>query len=172
MEKFKPNVWQRHDWGVFSSLWKYTAVFFYCFFVLSVDCNNFFLKYIMWVPPEHKILQVRLAIWAFSAIAATKEFYEFVANPYCKRVGPFIWLTSFTLMIEFSIVVKFGSTMFTAPFPWYVQAMWSVLGVFIVIGGIIAYSNGNKNGTKFKSEEFNLIDPKVDVEPFENKKNK
>jgi len=120
LEKFKPNVWTRHNWGIFQSLWRYTAVLFYCFFVLSVDCNNFFLKFIMWVPPEHKILQVRLAIWAFSAIAATKEYYEFIANPYCKRVGPFIWLTSFTLMIEFSIVVKFGITMFTEPFPWYV----------------------------------------------------
>ncbi len=62
--------------------------------------------------------------------------------------------------------------MFTAPFPWYVQAMWSVLGLLILIGGVIAYSNGRKNNVVFKSEEFNVIDPKVDVEPFENKKNK
>jgi phosphatidylserine synthase 2 len=109
--------------------------------VLAVDCNNFFLKYILWVPPEHKILSTRVAIWAFSAIAATKEFYEFASNPYCKRVGPFIWLTTFTLLIESSIVFKFGATMFTAPFPWYVQLMWSVIGALLFAGGVFAYSN-------------------------------
>ena len=98
----------------------YGAVLFYCVFVLAVDCNNFFLKYIVWVPADHKILLVRVAIWGFSAIAATKEFYEFLSNKNCKRVGPFIWLTTFTLLVEFSIVVKYGRIMFNEPFPWYV----------------------------------------------------
>lgn len=98
----------------------------------------------MWVPPEHKILQVRLAIWAFSAIAATKEFYEFVANPRCKRVGPFIWLTTFTLLIEFSIIVKFGATMFNEPFPWYVQLMWLVISVLLIIGAVVSFLNERK----------------------------
>jgi phosphatidylserine synthase 2 len=80
VEKFKPNVWTRYNWGVFNSLTSYGAVLFYCFFVLAVDCNNFFLKFILWVPPDHKVLSVRLAIWAFSAIAATKEYYEFITN--------------------------------------------------------------------------------------------
>lgn len=138
-EKFKPNVWTKYDWGIFNSVNRFGSVLFYCFFVLAVDCNNFFLKFILWVPPEHKILQVRLAIWAFSAIAATKEFYEYVTNPYCKRVGPFIWLTCFTLLIEFSLIVKFGAQMFTQPFPWYVKLMWSTIGFFIVCGFFYAY---------------------------------
>lgn len=171
MEKFKPNVWTKHDWGVFTSLQRYLAVLFYCFFVLSVDCNNFFLKFIMWVPPDHKILSVRLAIWAFSAIAATKEYYEFIANPYCKRVGPFIWLTSFTLLIEFSIIVKFGRSMFSAPFPWYVQLMWAIIGGLIVIGGIVAYTNEKKKGKKIDSNDYNLTDPKIDIELIHTKKN-
>lgn len=80
IEKFKPNVWTRYNWDSFSNLNRYFAIIFYCSFVLAVDCNNFFLKFIMWVPPDHKILSVRLCIWAFSAIAATKEFYEFITN--------------------------------------------------------------------------------------------
>lgn len=39
--------------------------------------------------------------------------------------------------------------MFTAPFPWYVQLMWSVIGVLVVIGGIVAYRNERKYGNKF-----------------------
>jgi phosphatidylserine synthase 2 len=160
-EKFKPNVWAKYDWGFFKTLHRYLAVLFYCFFVLAVDCNNFFLKFIVWVPPEHKILQVRLAIWAFSAIAATKEFYEYFSNPYCKRVGPFIWLTCFTLLVEFSIIVKFGSDMFVEPFPWYVKLMWTVIGILVLIGGAIAYRNERKHGNEYMetTNNFNLNDP-------------
>lgn len=129
----------------------------------------------MWVPPEHKLLQVRLAIWAFSAIAATKEYYEYNSNPYCRRVGPFIWLTCFTLLVEFSIIVKFGSDMFTAPFPWYVQVMWTVIGFFVLVGAYVAWSNERKYGNKYWdiSSKFNLNDPQVEVEPVinTNKKN-
>ena len=141
IEKFKPNVWTRYDWGVFSSVQNYAVVIFYCFFVLAVDCNNFFLKFILWVPPNHKILSVRLFIWAFSAIGATKEYYEYFNNRYCKRIGPFIWLTCFTLLIEFSICFKFGRVMFHNPFPNYVIALWIFLGLLMLIGGIYAFMN-------------------------------
>jgi len=79
-EKFKPNVWAKYNWDAFSNLNRYFSIIFYCTFVLAVDCNNFFLKFILWIPPENKLLQVRIALWAFSAIAATKEFYEFTTN--------------------------------------------------------------------------------------------
>jgi phosphatidylserine synthase 2 len=116
--------------------------------VLSVDCNNFFLKFILWVPADHKLLSFRLAIWAFSAIAATKEYYEYVTNKYCYRFGPFVWLTCYTLLIEISIIVKFGRTMFHAPFPWYVQLMWVCIAVLVVIGFVIAFYNQNKNSVQ------------------------
>lgn len=141
VEKFKPNVWQTYNWGVFNNFRNYAAVVFYCVFILVIDCNNFFLKFILWVPPDHKILSVRVAVWAFAGIAATKEFYEFFYNKYCKRVGPFIWLASFTLCIELSIGIKFGATMFHKPFPWYVQLMWVILGTLIILGGVIADIN-------------------------------
>ena len=152
IEKFKPDVWAKYNWGVFSSFRNYIAVLFYCFICLAVDCNNFFLKFIMWVPPDHKILTVRVAIWAFAAIASTKEFYEFITNKHCKRIGPAFWLTSYTLMVEFSIVVKFGSTMFHTPFPDYVKAIWAVISTFFLMGGVYAYLNQRK-ADKYGSEE-------------------
>jgi phosphatidylserine synthase 2 len=99
----------------------------------------------MWIPPEHFLLKVRLALWAFSAIGATKEYYEYMSNKYCYKFGPFFWLSSMTLLVEFSIIVKFGINLFTAPFPGYVKIIWGVISVFIVIGGIYAYMNGRKS---------------------------
>jgi|LauGreDrversion4_2_1035121.scaffolds.fasta_scaffold247859_2 hypothetical protein len=111
---------------------------------------NFFLKYILWVPADHKILGVRVFMWAFGSIACAKEYYEFISNKYCKRVGPYVWVNSLALGVEFSIVIKFGSTMFKTPFPWYVQAMWAFISVLILIGYGIAFIN-EKTVKKSKS---------------------
>lgn len=106
--KFRPNVWTKHDWSVFKSLTRYNQFLFYCFICLGIDCMNFFLKYILWIPANHNILMFRLFIWGFTCIAASKEYYEFISNKHCKRVGPFVWLLSFCMGVEFSIAFKFG----------------------------------------------------------------
>lgn len=46
-----------------------------------------------------------------------------------------------TLLLELSVIVKYGSTMFDAPFPWYVKVMWMVIGSFLILGGVVAYRN-------------------------------
>jgi Phosphatidyl serine synthase len=120
INKFKPNVWTRYDWSIFGSVKRYNQILFFCVFCLGIDCMNFFLKFILWVPADHKILAVRVFMWAFGSIACAKEYYEFISNKYCKRVGPYVWVNSLSLGVELSIVIKFGSTMFTSPFPWYV----------------------------------------------------
>lgn len=174
LEKFKPNVWAKYEWGLFSDPYRYVQVLWYCFFVLSVDCNNFFLKYIFWLPPEHYLMFVRLAIWAFSAIASTKEYYEYMANKYCYKIGPFVWLTCMTLLVEFSIITKFGAHMFTAAFPGFVKVIWLVIGILVLIGGIYSCMNDrkrkeliqvSKKGIEADTQYFNPFDPPIDIEP-------
>ena len=136
---------------------------------------NFFLKFILWVPANHKILSIRLFIWAFTSLAASKEYYEFISNKHCKRVGPFFWVGSFCLGVEFSIAFKFGYSMFTAPFPWYVQIMWAILGCLILLGGIYAYTNEKFNKKYEKIEEdkrpYDPQEPSIDIELIYAKKN-
>jgi hypothetical protein len=70
---------------------------------------NFFLKYILWIPASHNLLLARLCVWAVICIPASKEFYEFISNKHCKRVGAFVWMMCFNLGVEFSISIKFGA---------------------------------------------------------------
>ena len=160
--KFKPNVWTKYDWSVFASLTRYNQSLFYCFVCLGIDCMNFFLKYILWVPANHNLLLGRLCVWAVTCIASSKEYYEYVSNPHCKRVGPFVWIMCFTLGVEFSIAIKFGAQMFTQPFPWYVQALWTAIFSLVGLGAVYAYCNGRKLETQ---KEFDLQEPTIDVEP-------
>jgi phosphatidylserine synthase 2 len=145
INKFKPNVWTRYEWSVFQNVKRYNQILFYCFVCLGIDCMNFFLKFILWIPADHKILSVRLFLWATASIACSKEFYEFITNPHCKRVGAFFWIAAFALGIEFSIAIKFGSHMFVTPFPWYVQAMWAVIGGLVLLGQIYSFINQIKS---------------------------
>ncbi len=178
VNKFKPNVWTRYDWSIFGSVKRYNQILFFCVFCLGIDCMNFFLKFILWVPADHKILAVRVFMWAFGSIACAKEYYEFISNKYCKRVGPFVWVNSLALGVEVSIVFKFGSSMFTAPFPWYVIAIWATISVIVLIGYGIAFINETSKKSKeveviTQSEKaFDPQDPDIDIEPvFNSKKN-
>jgi hypothetical protein len=135
---------------------------------------NFFLKYILWVPASHNILAVRVFMWAFGSIACAKEYYEFISNKYCKRVGPYVWINSLALGVELSIVIKFGSTMFTAPFPWYVQVMWASISLLILIGYGIAFINqkSEKIASDKKEGKYDPQEPAIDIEPiYQAKKN-
>ena len=142
---------------------------YFCFFCLGVDCMNFFLKYILWIPADHKILMVRLFFWAFGSIACAKEYYEFISNRNCKRVGPYLWMLNLALGVEFSIAIKFGFSMFTEPFPWYVQLMWAVISVLLTIGQI--YSLVNQLKKKDEEKPMDLQEPTIDIEPVYAKKN-
>ena len=145
VNKFKPNVWTRYDWSVFSSFKRYTQILFYISVCLGIDLMNFFMKFILLIPANHKLLPFRLLIWAVTSIAATKEFYEFITNKQCKRFGSFIWLGSLCLAVEYSLVFKLGAPMFKAPFPWYVQLIWAIIGSLVVGGGVYSYMNEVKN---------------------------
>ena len=105
---------------MFSSLKRYLQVWFYIWFILSVDSLNFFMKYTLWINAESDILKARVAIWAFSAIVTSKEYFEYVDDPNCKRVGPFFWLSTYTVMIEYGIWIKFSQDVFAFNFPGYV----------------------------------------------------
>lgn len=146
---------------MFQSLTRYSQIIFYMFFVLSVDAMNFFLKYVLWVSAESDLCKARVAIWAFSAIVTTKEFYIFVDDPNCKRVGPFFWLSTYTLFIEYSIWFKFSRGLFDEPFPMYVIIINIVYFSLVIAGGIYAYSNGQYLNRK---KAYNTIDPEVQIE--------
>ena len=103
------------------------AITAYVVLILTVDCSNFFMKFVLWVPAEHDILKYRVALWGLAALAASKEWYEFSSNDFCHRLGPFAWLAFYTSAIEVLITVKNSYDMFDEPFPWYVKIIWSCL---------------------------------------------
>lgn len=131
---------------MFGNLKRYCTVWFYIAFVLSVDSMNFFMKYVLCIGAESDLLKARVAIWGFTAIVTSKEFFEYLDDPNCRRVGPFFWLSTYTIMIEYGIWFKFskGLVELEEPFPWYVILIFIGYSTMVLGGAIIAYNNGRK----------------------------
>lgn len=169
LDKFRPDVLSTYDWQMFSNLKRYSQVLFYIWFVLSVDSLNFFMKYVLWVPAESDILKARVAIWAFTAIITSKEFYEYVDDPNCKRVGPFFWLSCYTIAIEYLVWFKHSRDFIQfIPFPFGVKIIHAVYLVAIILGAYYSYQNGLKEcereSQKSKKRAYNLVDPELTIE--------
>ena len=141
LSKFKPEVYYKYDWAIFKSLKRYSQVWFYIWFVLSVDVLNFFLRFTLWVPAESDILKARVCVWAFTAIVCTKEYFIYIDDPNCLEVGPFLWLGCYTVFIEYSIWFKHIYHEGHVPFPMGVKLMASIYFAVVILGGIYSYQN-------------------------------
>jgi phosphatidylserine synthase 2 len=105
--KMMPASLQTYEWSGLQDVTHYMGVTVFCCMTLAVDCNNFFLKYLAWIPADHNIVAGRVILWGLVAIADSKEWYEYVTNPNMHRPGPFVWLGFYVCAIELSCVYKF-----------------------------------------------------------------
>lgn len=130
---------------------------------LAVDCNNFFLKYLLWVPPDHTLLKIRVGLMGLCAIPTAKEWYEFITNEHCHRLGPFAWCMIFSCSIETLTVFKFSRSLFTEPFPQYVKIIWTFLFAGYAFLVAQAWSNQQKAKSVPKSA-YNPYNPELTIE--------
>lgn len=166
LDYFQPNIWVKHDWNIFSSTKRFLAVLWYIVFLNLVDLSNFFLKYLLYLPPSHYIMHVRIYIWGLLAMMSTREYYEYLTNSSYKRIGQFLWISHLILFSELSIILKFSSGYFTESFPIYVKYIWAM--IFTLILGIIISLLAKDLIYFFKKgvneENIDLIEPAIDVE--------
>ncbi|KAJ2525659.1 hypothetical protein IWW43_006721 [Coemansia sp. RSA 1935] len=94
---------------------------------MLAELNVFYLKSLLWVPPEHPLVIARLSLLFLFSLPSAREYYEYYSNPRCKRMGAHCWMLIVTLLTELLIIVKFARGEFTEPFPRYVVVFWSVV---------------------------------------------
>ena len=81
LEKLRPSALEQYEWSALQNLNRYIGVTVFVVICLLIDCNNFFYKFLVWIPPNHDLLKYRASLWGFVAIATSKEWYEYVSNP-------------------------------------------------------------------------------------------
>lgn len=76
------------------------------------ELNTFFLKHIFEVPPGHPLSIGRLGLIGLIVAPSLRQFYCYVTDTRCKRVGTQCWVFGAIMMTESLICVKFGVSLF------------------------------------------------------------
>jgi len=166
---FTPNYFVRHDWKIFSSFKRFYSFIWFIIFMNLVDLSNFFGKFVLWIPATHYLLFVRVNIWAFLAMMSTREYYEYISNKSCKRLGPYVWIAHLILFIEWIMIYKFSDGFFHEAFPDYVKYFWlvvflilSAISINLIVKDILRIIKKQDENEK----KINLLDPGIEIEEF------
>ncbi|CAN0424427.1 unnamed protein product [Lampetra fluviatilis] len=134
--QFTPYSWVRFEWKPASSLQRWLAVCGLIFMFLLAELNTFYLKFVMWMPPEHYLVLLRLIFFVNVGGVAMREVYDFMDDPrFNKKLGQQAWLVAAIIVTEFLIVLKYDTVTILKPLPFYVSQLW-VCGLL----GILAWT--------------------------------
>ncbi|KAJ2448879.1 hypothetical protein EV183_005204 [Coemansia sp. RSA 2336] len=127
--QFTPRSWTAYQWAPTRRFKSFVGIVLFIVLGLLAELNVFYLKSLLWVPPEHPLVIARLALLFMFSLPGAREYYEYYSNPRCKRMGAHCWMLIATLLTELLIVVKFGRGEFSEPFPRLVIAFWSAVAL-------------------------------------------
>ncbi|XP_076349930.1 phosphatidylserine synthase-like isoform X2 [Tachypleus tridentatus] len=106
------------------------------------ELNTFFLKHIFEIPPGHALSVGRICLIGMVVAPTLRQYYSYVTDTRCKRVGTQCWMFGAIMMTEAIICIKFGSELFAQTqiknmLLWLlIQMLLSVLCVY----GCVLYS--------------------------------
>ncbi|KAI8346362.1 phosphatidylserine synthase 2 [Choanephora cucurbitarum] len=126
VQQFTPREWTRYEWKTTSSPKNYFGTCLLLIVFLQCELNCFYLKYLLWVPPEHPLNTYRLILLFLFALPATRELYQYLSDDTTLRMGAHAWLLIFNIMTETLICLKFAENEFHTPAPLVVKVGWSI----------------------------------------------
>lgn len=139
IKQFTPYSWTNYDWDILRDYKRFLYFIGVVVLMNLIDLNAFFLKYILWIPPRNPLNVYRLILWFFLGVPAIREYYEYVSNPACKRVGDKAWLAAAIAITELFIIIKFSTGLFNTPYPNHIWAPWALFGIFITIWFVLQF---------------------------------
>ncbi|KAM9376563.1 phosphatidylserine synthase 2 isoform 1-T2 [Pholidichthys leucotaenia] len=131
--QFTPYSWVKFEWKPASNLRRWLAVLGIIFMFLLAELNTFYLKFVLWMPPEHYLVLLRLVFFVNVGGVGMREIYDFMDDPkFHKKLGQQAWLVAAITVTEFLIVVKYDPTTIMLPIPFFVMQCW-FLGIFLIL---------------------------------------
>lgn len=128
-----PSSWTKVRWesgGAIKKFFYYNALMFS---LHLVELNAFFLKHILWVPPENNLNLYRLIVWWLIGMVSLRQIYLYMTRPSINRLGSQTWMAVAIQLTELMIIVKFGQGMFPNTMPDYVFWAWIAFAVLYVL---------------------------------------
>jgi len=130
--QFSPHGWIEFQWNPLSSFERWFAIICLVTGFLITELNTFYLKFVMWVPPNHILNPFRLLFILLWGAVALRETFELLDNPECDKLGRQSWVVITIVVTELLICIKFGWATITKPLPRHI-ALWWVLGAALLL---------------------------------------
>lgn len=124
--QFGPYSWIDFDWKATSSLGRWIAMLGIILVFLVAELNTFYLKFVMWIPPEHYFNLVRLFFILLWGAVSMREVFQYLDDPDCTKIGRQSWITLAIVSTEFLTVARFDWDTITIPIPRHIAALWAV----------------------------------------------
>lgn len=96
------------------------------------ELNTFFLKHIFEIPPDHPLTIGRIGLIGLIVAPSLRQFYTYVTDTSCKRVGTQCWVFGAIMFTETIVCVKFGLDIFAQIQIWNIL-FWVVFQFVISI---------------------------------------
>ena len=114
LRQFMPAEFARYEWKLVEKPRHLIAALLLVLAMEVLELNAFFLKYVLYMPPETPFNALRLTFLFALSLPATREYYDYATDPSTRRLGPNIWLLCVLAVVEVTVVVKFSAE---TPFP-------------------------------------------------------
>ncbi|KAJ1670312.1 hypothetical protein EV182_008290, partial [Spiromyces aspiralis] len=79
--QFTPHSWTVFEWAPTKRFKNFFGFVMLVVLVTTAELNVFYLKYLLWIPPEHMLVTARLILFFLFALPACREYYEYYSNP-------------------------------------------------------------------------------------------
>ncbi|XP_063245103.1 phosphatidylserine synthase isoform X2 [Bacillus rossius redtenbacheri] len=111
--QFTPGSWTHVRW--LDPTCTYMRFFALCQMVVFwqvSELNTFFLKHIFEMPPSHPIVVLRLVLIGVIVAPSVRQYYSYVTDTQCKRVGTQCWVYGAIMVTEAILCLKNGKELF------------------------------------------------------------
>ncbi|KAB0797247.1 hypothetical protein PPYR_08241 [Photinus pyralis] len=111
--QFTPESWVSVRW--LDPKCSYMRVIAFCQLVLFwqiSELNTFFLKHVFEMPPSHPIVTGRLILIGVFVAPSVRQYYTYVTDTQCKRVGTQCWVYGCIMVSEALLCIKHGRELF------------------------------------------------------------
>ncbi|KAG7087934.1 hypothetical protein E1B28_011979 [Marasmius oreades] len=134
LSQFSPHDFTAFKWGIAQDFTHFFAVVLLLAVFLAAELNPFYLKYLLWMEPDHPIIIARLAGVFLAGLPAVRELYQYINNPRkAVRMGQHVWLLLATIVTELLVIFKWSKGLFPTPFPATVKWGWVIGGFLLVL---------------------------------------
>ena len=135
--QFAPEKWSETHWMAQSSPYMRTLAIFVLVLLFQIsELNTFLLKHILCVPTSHWLVSLRLALMCLIAAPSLRQYYVYVTDRTCTRLGTQAWVYFAIMVTELLFSVKFGMRILPRPAVLYVIC-WLILILLVSICAVM-----------------------------------